>query len=282
MDEKLHKGKVAFITGAGSKRGMGRAIALRLAAAGANVAVADKYLAPRSLFDGDERWHGLDEEVDEIRNLGQEGLAIKMDICNSQECNDAVKKILDKFGRIDILVHCAAIRGPVDVPVTNFKDEDWDELIDINLNGTYFVSKPVVQHMVERGGPGKIIHISSAGAKLAVPKNAAYAASKWGALGFTKSLALELAPYKINVNAICPGHINTNLRDNWIEEQAKIQGMTTKEFRVKAYAEMAKTVPLGREGTAEDIADVAMFLLSKQADYMTGEAVNVTGGHPCL
>jgi len=279
MTEELHKGKVAFITGAATKRGMGRAIALRLAAAGADVAVVDKYAAPRSLFAGDEEWRGLEEEVEEIKALGREGLALTADISSSQECNEAVRKILDKFGRIDIFVHCVGIRGPVNVPVIEYTEEDWKAVMDVNLSGTFFISKPVVQHMVERGVPGKIILISSAAAKMGLAGNAAYTASKWGVLGFTKSLALELAPYKINVNSICPGHINTNFRDKWIEEQAQIQGLTTEEFRARAYAEMAKTVPLGREGTAEDIADVAMFLVSKQADYMTGQGVNVTGGN---
>ena len=115
--------------------------------------------------------------------------------------------------------------------------------------------------------------------KIGVAGNAAYAAGKWATLGFTKSLALEVAKYGIHVNAICPGHINTNLRDNWIQEQAQIQGITADQFRVKAYEQMATTVPLGRAGTAVDIADVAMFLLSKQADYMTGQGINVSGGN---
>lgn len=100
-----------------------------------------------------------------------------------------------------------------------------------------------------------------------------------GCPGLYQEFGPELAKYQINVNSICPGHINTNLRDVWIEEQAKIQGITPNEFRKKAYEQMATTVPLGRAGTAEDIADVAMFLLSKQADYMTGQGINVSGGH---
>ena len=88
----------------------------------------------------------------------------------------------------------------------------------------------------------------------------------------------ELAPLKINVNSVCPGHINTDLRDKWIEEQSKIEGITAGRFREKAYAQMASTVPLGRFGTAEDIADVVMFLVSKQADYMTGQGINISGG----
>jgi len=277
--EDSFKGKKAFVTGAGTKRGMGRAIALRLASAGADVAILDKYAAPRSNFPGDEAWGGLSEEVEEIKALGVDGLAITADIASSSECSEAVARVLDRFKAIDLFVHAAAIRGPVNVPVVDYTEKDWKDQMDVNLTGSFFITKPVVQHMVKRGGPGKIILISSVAAKIGVEKNAAYAASKHGLLGFTKSLALELAPLLINVNSICPGHINTNLRDHWIEEQARLQGLSTEEFRKKAYAQMATTVPLGREGTPDDIADVAMFLLSKQADYMTGQGVNVSGGN---
>jgi NAD(P)-dependent dehydrogenase (short-subunit alcohol dehydrogenase family) len=278
MGEKCHKDKVAFVTGASTKRGMGRAIALRLAAAGADVAILDKYPAPRSLFPGDEGWRGLEEEVEEIRALDREGLALITDISNGSECQEAVQKVLDKFGRIDFFVHSAATRGPVGVPVVDTKEDAWRTLIDVNLTGTFLITQPVARHMVQRGGPGKMVLISSVGGKVGMAGNAGYASSKWGVLGFTKSLALELAKYKIHVNSVCPGHINTNLRDNWIEENARIQGITEAEFREKAYAEMAKTVPLGRAGTAEDVADVVMFLLSKQADYMTGQGINISGG----
>jgi meso-butanediol dehydrogenase / (S,S)-butanediol dehydrogenase / diacetyl reductase len=277
--DDFFKGKKALVTGAGTKRGMGRAIALRLAQAGADVGILDKYAAPPSLFPGDETWGGLEEEVKEIKALGVDGFAVTADIASSKECNEAVAKVLGRFKTLDLFVHAAAIRGPVNVPVVDYTEQDWNDQMNVNLTGTFFITKPVVQHMVKRGGPGKIILISSVAAKIGVEKNAAYAASKHGTLGFTKSLALELAPLKINVNSICPGHINTNLRDHWIEEQAKIQGISTDEFRTKAYAQMATTVPLGRPGTADDIADVAMFLLSKQADYMTGQGVNVSGGN---
>jgi meso-butanediol dehydrogenase/(S,S)-butanediol dehydrogenase/diacetyl reductase len=273
-----YRGKIAFVTGAAAKRGIGRAIALRLAKAGADVAILDKYAMPKSNFPGDEDWRGLEEEVEEIRGFGVRGLSLTADVSRSIDCTEAVKKVLDTFGRIDIFVHSAAIRGPVNVPVIDFSEDDWRVQMDVNLTGTFLISKPVVQHMVKRGGPGKIILISSLGAKLGSAGNAAYTASKWGVLGFTKSLALELAPFQINVNSVCPGHINTNLRDNWISEQARIEGITPEEFRKKAYAQMASTVPLGRAGTADDVADVVMFLVSKQADYMTGQGINVSGG----
>jgi NAD(P)-dependent dehydrogenase (short-subunit alcohol dehydrogenase family) len=272
------KGKVAFVTGAASKRGMGHAVALRLAAGGADVAILDKFMAPRSLFLGDEAWRGLEEEVEEIKAIGREALALTADVSNSKEASQAVEKVLEKFGKIDIFVHSAAIRGPVNVPVVDITEEDWRRVIDVNLTGTFVISKQVAQHMIKRGGPGKMVLISSVAEKVGVAGTAAYVASKWGILGFTQSLALELARYNINVNSVCPGHINTNIQDQWFEEQAKLLGIPTDEFRKNWYAETAKTVPLGRYGTAEDIADVVLFLVSGQSDYMTGQAINVSGG----
>jgi meso-butanediol dehydrogenase/(S,S)-butanediol dehydrogenase/diacetyl reductase len=277
IDEGI-RGKKAFVTGAGTKMGMGRAIALRLAAAGADVAILDRYARPKTNYPGDAGWGGLDEELQEIKAHGVDGLALVADVSNSGDCKEATAAVLKKFGRIDLFVHSAAIRGPVNVPVVELSEEDWKAQMDVNLTGTFLISQPVVRHMVERGGPGKIILISSVGAKVGAPGNAAYTASKWGVLGFTKSLALELAALRINVNSLCPGHINTDLRDKWIDEQSTLLGITPEEFRKQAYAQMASTVPLGRAGTAEDIADVATFLLSKQADYMTGQGINVSGG----
>jgi NAD(P)-dependent dehydrogenase (short-subunit alcohol dehydrogenase family) len=271
-------GKIAFVTGAASKRGIGHAVALRLAAEGADVAILDKHPALRSLFTGDEGWRGLDEGVEEIKAMGREVLALTADVSNSNEAKEAVEKVLKKFGRIDIFVHCAAIRGPVNIPVVDTTEEDWRKVVDVNLTGTFIISKQVAQHMIKRGGPGKMVLLSSVAGKIGVAGTAPYVASKWGILGFTQSLALELARYKINVNSVCPGHINTNIQDQWFEEQAKMEGISVDEFRKKWYAETAKTVPLGRYGIAEDIADVVLFLVSSQADYMTGQAINVSGG----
>jgi NAD(P)-dependent dehydrogenase (short-subunit alcohol dehydrogenase family) len=271
-------GKIALVTGAASKRGMGHAIALRLAVGGADVAILDKNPAPRSLFTGDEGWRGLEEVVEEIKGLDQEALALTADVSRSEEAIQAVEKVLKKFGRIDIFVHCAAIRGTVNIPVVDTTEEDWRKVIDVNLTGTFIISKQVARHMIKRGGPGKMVLLSSVAGKIGVAGTAPYVASKWGILGFTQSLALELARYKINVNSVCPGHIQTNIQDQWFEEQAKLLKITTDEFRTKWYGETEKTVPLGRYGAAEDVADVVMFLVSKQADYMTGQAINVSGG----
>ncbi len=279
MVQENLSGKVALVTGAAAKRGMGHAIALRLAGEGANIAVLDKFPAPRSLFPGDEGWRGLEEEVEEIKALGRQCLPLIVDISNRNEVNEAVKATLTKFGKIDILVNCAAIRGTPNVPITDGDDDEWKRMFDINLLGAFLLSKPIVQHMIKRGEGGKIVHFASLAGRMGVKGNAAYAASKWGVIGLVQSLALEVAPYKINVNAVCPGMIITNLRDHWIAAQAKKEGITLDEFREKEYKEVSKMIPLGRMGTVEDIADVVSFLVSSKSDYMTGQSLNVCGGN---
>src|SRR5512136_10680 len=124
------EGKVAFVTGAGSKRGMGHAIALKLASEGADIIITDKYAAPKSMFPGDETWGGLNVEVAEIKALGRDALALTMDVSNSQEIDKAVAKSLEKFGKIDILVHAAGIRGPVGIPVVDLSEKDIRAVID--------------------------------------------------------------------------------------------------------------------------------------------------------
>ena len=279
MGEKNLEGKVAFVTGAAAKRGMGRAIALRLAKEGAKVAVADKYSAPKSLFPGDEEWKGLDEVVEEIGALGSDGLAVVADVSDSRSIDDAVKRTLAKFGKIDILVNCVGIRGAVGVPVVDGDEKEWRQMFDVNAVGAFIVSRAIAKDMIKRNEGGKIVHIASAAGKIAAPGSAAYAASKWAVIGLVKSLAMELAPYKINVNAINPGFFVTNLRDEWMEGEAKKRGVSVDEVREQDYEKVTSLVPLGRMGTTDDIADLIFFLVSKASDYLTGQDINITGGH---
>lgn len=273
------RGKVAFVTGAASKRGMGHAIALRLALEGADVVVNDKFKAPKSMWAGDEDWKGLEDVVKEIEALGRKALAITAGIENSKEMDAAVKAALDKFGKVDILVNCAGIRGTVGVPVVDGTEAEWRQLFEINSIGPFIVSKAVAKDMIRRNEGGKIVHIVSAAGKIGAPGSAAYAASKWAVIGLVQSLALELSPYKINVNAINPGFFATNLRDADAVSKSKKAGITVEEFRADEYKKLTTMVPLGRMGKVEDIANLIFFLVSDQSDYMTGQAINITGGH---
>lgn len=273
------EGKVAFVTGAASKRGMGHAVALRLAKEGADVIVHDKFAAPKSAWAGDEDWKGLDDVVKEIETMGRKGLAVTAGIENTAEVEKAVKAAMDKFGRIDILVNCAAIRGPVGINVVDGNEAEWRKMFDINTIGPFIISKAVGKEMIKRNEGGKIVHIASAAGKIGAPGSAAYAASKWAVIGLVESLALELAPYNINVNAINPGFFATNLRDVDATEKSSAKGVSIEEFRKDEYKMLSDMVPLKRMGKVEEIADLIFFLVSDQSAYLTGQDININGGH---
>jgi len=272
------KGKVALVTGSASKRGMGHAVALRLAEEGADVVVADKFAAPKSLFPGDEAWGGLDEIVKEISSLGRQGLALTLDINSGFEVDAAIDKIMKKFGRLDVLVHAAAIRGPVGVNVVDLPEKDIRSIIDIDLVGAFLVCKAAAKVMITGGKGGKIVVYCSLAGTHGTPGSAAYGAAKWGTIGLTKSLALELAKYKINVNGINPGMIVTNLRDETFQKMAESEGITWEEARRKDQTPLASRIPWGRLGTPEEAADLTYFLCSDQSDYVTGEVIALGGG----
>jgi len=274
------EGKVALVTGAASKRGMGHAIALRLAREGADVAVADKYAAPRSLFAGDEGWGGLDEVVSEIESLGRRALAVVADISISQEVDKVVSKAQERFGQIDVLVNCVGILGTMDTPFTDFAEEDWRRILDVNLTGTFLISRAVANSMVSKGQGGKIALIASLAANRGIPGNVAYCASKWGIIGLVKTMALELAVHRINVNAINPGSIVTNIRDADFAKMEKELDITFDEARERDFQKFLPNIPMGRFGTTAEIADLAFFLVSDQSSYITGEAINISGGIP--
>jgi 3-oxoacyl-[acyl-carrier protein] reductase len=271
-------GKVALITGVSSKRSMGHAIALRLAGEGANVVLIDKYAKPNSLIPKDKEWGGLDDVVKEIKSIGRETLAAVADITIAKEIDSALNQAVNKFGKIDILVHCAAIRGPVGTPVIDLSEEDWKQILDINLNGTFLVAKAVAKHMVASQNPGKVVLIASLGGVKGMAGSAGYSASKFGVIGLAKSLALELAKYKINVNVINPGSVDTNLRDGLHKEMAKADGISIDEARQKDYQKLISGIPLGRMADPAEIADLVLFLVSNQSRYITAEYINISGG----
>jgi NAD(P)-dependent dehydrogenase (short-subunit alcohol dehydrogenase family) len=272
------KGKVALVTGAASKRGMGHATALRLAREGADVVVADKFAAPQSMFPGDEDWGGLEEIVKEISATGRQGMMVTLDINASQEIDAAIDKIMKKFGRLDILVHAAAIRGPVGVNVVDLSEKDIRAIINVDLVGAFLISKAAARAMIAEGNGGKIVIFCSLAGTHGVAGSAAYSAAKYGTIGLTKSLALELAKYKINVNGINPGMIVTNLRDESFQKMAEAEGITWEEARQKDQGALATRIPWGRLGTPEEAADLAYFLCSKESDYITGEVIALGGG----
>ncbi len=271
-------GKVALVTGAASKRGMGHAVALKLAKEGADVIVADKFAAPKSMFPGDEEWGGLNDIVKEVEALGRKGMALTLDINVSKEIDAAMDKILKKFGKLDIMVHAAAIRGPVGVSIVDLEEKDIRSIIDIDLVGSFLICKAAAKIMVAGGKGGKIVIFCSMAGTHGVAGSGAYSAAKWGTIGLTKSLALELAKYQINVNGINPGMIVTNLRDETFQKQAQAQGISWEEAQQKDYANIKKLIPWGRMGKAEEAGDLVYFLCSDLAAYITGEVIALGGG----
>ncbi|HID86688.1 MAG TPA: sorbitol-6-phosphate dehydrogenase [Anaerolineae bacterium] len=256
----LLQDRIAIVTGAA--QGLGEALARRLAAEGCHVVVAD--------ING----RGAQRVAEEISaQSGRRALAMTVDVTKSQQVEEMVRRTVEEFGRLDILVANAGIIESREI--TDFPEEVWRRIIEVNLTG-YFLCAKAAARVMKAQRSGVIIQINSKSGKKGSLWNAAYAASKFGGIGLTQSIALDLAPYNVRVNAVCPG----NLLDSpmWVEklydQYARKWGITPEEVRAKYESQ----VPLGRGCTYEDVANVVVFLASDQAAYMTGQAINVTGG----
>ena len=273
-------GKVALVTGAGGRHGIGRSIAVRLADEGADVVVTDVEASMTAIRPEDRQagWAGLPSVVEEIESKGRQSLGLFSDVSDGVQVADMVAKTLDHFGKIDILVNNAGSRPGKDrVPVLELEEEAFDEVQRVNVRGTYLVSRAVATHMVNRGGGGKIINISSGAGKKGIARYAAYCASKFAVIGFTQAMAQEMAEHKINVNAICPGLVDTE-RVDFIASALAPVGESSEEFRAGMVQERAFRVPMGRIAQGDDIARLAAFLASAESDYMTGLSISVSGG----
>lgn len=273
-------GKIAIVTGAGGRHGIGRAIATRLASEGANVVVTD---VPQSLEtiraeDRQQGWEGLNSVAAEIEAMGRESLALFSDVSDSDQVDDMIGQTLARFGRIDILVNNAGSRPGKDrVLVVELEEEAFDEVMRVNVRGTYLVSRAVARHMTARGGGGKIINISSGAGKRGIARYAAYCASKFAIVGFTQAMAQEMAQHRVNVNAICPGLVDTE-RVDYIAAALAPEGESSEEYRAGMIADRAVRVPMGRVAQGDDIARMAAFLSSAESDYVTGLSISVSGG----
>jgi meso-butanediol dehydrogenase / (S,S)-butanediol dehydrogenase / diacetyl reductase len=211
------KNKVAIVTGAGGRRGFGRAIANRLAKDGANIVIVDKLTVLQQ--DKTEGWQGIKSVVAEIETFGRQGLGLVCDITKSQEVDKAVADTILNFGKIDILVNNAGIH--INRSLQEMDDATWNNQIAVNLTGTFFFARSVAREMMKRGEGGRIINIGSLRSKTAAPGEEAYCASKFGVIGLTQSLALELAPHKILVNAVCPALTDTDINLEMFQNQSK-------------------------------------------------------------
>jgi len=240
------EGKVSLITG--GAQGIGKELALSFADAGSDIIVCDV------------NQDALDETAKEIAEKGRECLAVKADVTNAKDVDEVVTKSLDKYQRIDILINNAGITR--DNLLARMSEDEWDSVLAVNLKGVFLFSKAVAKLMMKQR-QGRIINVASIIGLMGNAGQANYAASKGGVIAFTKTLAKELAKRNINVNAIAPGFIKTAMTDKLKDEHKEA---------------MLKMIPMNRLGQPKDIANVALFLASEYADYVTGQVVTVDGG----
>ena len=270
------EGKVALVTGAGGERGIGRAIATRLAREGANVVVNDIVSNPHAV--SESQWQGVPDVISEIEDLGRQAMGIVADISDAAQVDDMVRQAIDRFGQVDILVNNAGSPPGRDrVPVVELEEDAWDLVQRVNVKGTFLCFRAAAREMIKQGNGGKVIIISSGAGKRGMARYAAYCASKFALIGFTQSLALELAPHRINVNAICPGLVDTE-RIAGIAAALAPEGQTADEYRARMIEERSREIPLGRAAMGTDVAVVAAFLASAESDYLTGLSIPVAGG----
>ncbi len=240
-------GKVAIVTGAG--RGLGWAIAERLARDEARVVIAEI------------EWASAQEKAAVLRQKKGESLAIRVDVSRWPEVQKMVKETVERFGRIDILVNNAGILGPA-LTVAEYPQDRWDEVIAVNLKGTFLCCKAVLPVMKKQGS-GSIVNIASVAGKEGNPDMAPYSVSKAGIIALTKSLGKELASTRIRVNAVSPALLETDMARNMSAEQR---------------AFLTSKIPMGRLGNPEEVAAVVKFLVSEEASFVTGQCYDVSGG----
>ena len=246
MEEK----QVVFVTG--GTRGIGKAIALKYAENGYNIVI--NYVSDKT---------NVDEIKKEFSKYGVESLVVKADVSKAEEVDRAVKQAIDKFGKIEVLVNNAGITR--DTLLMRMKEEDFDKVIEINLKGTFLVTKAVTPYMMKKRN-GKIINLSSVVGVTGNAGQSNYSASKAGIIGFTKSIAKELASRNIRANAVAPGFIDTDMT-SVLSEDIK--------------ANINAQIPMKRMGTAREIANVVYFLGNEESSYITGQVINIDGGMIC-
>ncbi len=254
------EGRKAIVTGAA--KGMGAAITTTLAREGADVVLAARDTAP------------LEEVAEEVRALGRDAVVVGCDVTSEAEVRAMVARALEVFGgRIDILVNVAGVTGPIETPVQDIDVADFDHVVAANERGTFLPIKYVVPAMIRQNG-GKIVNIGGTSGLRGYAMRTAYSASKWAVRGITRTVALELGPHNINVNAVCPGIVDGPRMQKLCEEKARRRGWSVDEV----YDEYVQDMALRRVTTAEDVANAVLFMASDESRQITGQHIAVDGG----
>ncbi len=269
-------GKTAVITGSGRKGGLGEAIARRLAEEGAAIVISDigKAADPATPAEHIGATDEMEAIAKEIRDAGGQASTCVCDVRDLEQMRALAKHARDAHGSLDIWVNNAGI-GYIMKPLLDVTAEDWRAVIDVNLTGCFFGVKAAAEAMVEQGKGGRIVNIASQAAKSGFPHAQAYTSSKHGLVGLVRSAAIELGPHQITVNNVCPNHVTTGLGAWQNEYFSKVVGAANVEEYLKA---MADRIPLKRPGKASDTANAVAFLCSDEAEYITAESMNVSGG----
>ncbi len=268
------KDKVAIVTGAGRKGGIGAAVALRLARDGAHVVVGDICAPPSELpHAGSGQWEELATIAEEIESLGVRGLPLRVDVTDADSVQAMIAQTKEILDRLDILVNNAgAAIGPG--PVIQMAEEAWRRTLEINATGTFLCCKFALPLILAGERGGRIVNMASIAAEKPKPYVSAYAASKAAVVALTRSLAQEVAQFGVTVNAVLPGDVDTALKRWGLELETLVTGQPYEEVVAAAVAR----IPLGRLATPEDVAQLVAFLASDEADFITGQAYNITGG----
>ena len=251
--------RIAIVTGAA--KGMGRDICLTLAREGAHLTLAAREPAP------------LETLAREVEAIGRRALVVPTDVTNEPAVERMFARARETFGRIDILVNAAGVTGPIETPVWEITADDFDQVIAVNLRGTFLPTKHVLPTMIQQRS-GKIVNISGTSGLRGYKHRAAYSSSKWALRGFTRTVALEAGPYNINVNALHPGIVGGERMDKLCREKARKRGWTPE----RVYQEYVDEMALKRVTIAQDIANAVLFLVSDDSSNMTGQSVTVDGG----
>ncbi|MGK0222349.1 MAG: 3-oxoacyl-[acyl-carrier protein] reductase [Limisphaerales bacterium] len=261
------EGKIAVVTGAGRMRSIGRPIAVALAQAGCRIVLTGTGRAPEAYPEDEQTsgWADIASVAEEVRAAGSEAIELVSNVADPEAVDALVAETLSHYGRVDFVINNAgAARGSDRVPVVDLAIEDWHKVMNVNLNGTFYMSRAFGQALVQQNEGGAIVNISSIAGKALPPNTAAYAASKAGIQALSASMAREVGRHNIRVNSICPGIIDTYRMDE-IGRGDQWQGML-------------RSIPMGRAGQGEDIANMAVYLCSEQGNWITGQAYNVDGG----